>query len=468
MTWRSAAVRRSGIVLASTLLALTVASGVVSASNVVVGLSESSGDVTVPTWLYLATGAGVVGASALLTMFVTDREFLHAIHTQSLDLSSPGVTRPLSLLGGTIAVLALVGLVYVGFAGPQGIGLTSATVLVTFVGIRAILTMTAYTVGNPWPLLNPWRHLANALPSRDRPYPTWLGTWPAVVALLAFVWLEVVAPIVSTPWLLTTVIVVYTLVTLAGAAAFSPGEWFERADPLSVWFRLYGAVAPIQRTDDGVTVRWPGTRLGEDDVITDLSAVAFVLVLVWELTYSGFIVTPPGIATVELLVAIGLPPELVYLLLLLAGYAFFCGMYWLAAGWTRSRAKTFLSQRYLAIRYAPPLLAIAAGYHVAHYLGFAISLWPAFLSSLSAPLNPDPNPTQLALTSWFGYVEIAGILIGHVIAVWFAHAVSIDLFPGKLQAIRSQYPFIMVMIVFTMLSLYLVSLPAMDPVYVPD
>ena len=41
------------------------------------------------------------------------------------------------------------------------------------------------------------------------------------------------------------------------------------------------------------------------------------------------------------------------------------------------------------------------------------------------------------------------------------------LFPGKLQAIRSQYPFIVVMILFTMASLYLVSLPGMEPVYVP-
>jgi len=468
MTWPTVPACRLAVVLVVVGCALGAAAGLASASNVVVGLSEDPGDVTVPTWLYLATGAGVVGASALLTMFVTDRQFVHEIHTQSVGVDTGQLERAVSLLGGTFGVLVLVGLVYVGFQGPQGIGLTSATVLVTFVGVRAIFTLTAYTVGNPWPLLNPWRQIATALPARNLPYPDWLGSWPAVVALLGFVWLEVVAPLVSTPWILTMVILGYTAFTLLGAAAFSPQVWFKRGDPLSVWFRLYGAVAPIQRTDDGLSLRWPGARLRDDDVITDLSTVGFVLVLVWELTYSGFIVTPPGIWTVEQLVWVGLPPAVVYLLLLVAGYAFFCGMYWTAAGWTRARARTYLSRRYLAIRYAPPLLAIAAGYHVAHYLGFSISLWPAFLSALSAPLNPDPNPTQLALTSWFGYVEIAGILIGHVIAVWIAHAVSIELFPGKLQAIRSQYPFIIVMICFTMLSLYLVSLPAMEPVYVPD
>lgn len=467
MTWRPLSLRRGGLVVVGSLLLVLLASGLATASNVVVGLTEQ-GDVTVPTWLYLATGAGVVGASALLTMFVTDREFVATVHDQSVGVSNDTLSRALSLIGGTVGVGALVGLIVVGFLGPQGIGLTSATVLVTFVGVRAILTLTAYTVGNPWPTLNPWRRLARVLPSRNTPYPSWLGTWPAVGAVLAFVWLEVIAPIVSTPWLLTTIILAYTVGTLAGAVLFSPQTWFERGDPLSVWFRLYGSVAPIQRTDDGLSLRWPGARLSDDDVVTDLSVVAFVILLVWELTYSGFIVTSPGVWTIEILVALGLPPQLVYLLVLLVGYAFFCWMYWLAAGWTRARAQTYLSQRYLAVRYAAPLLAIAAGYHVAHYLGFSISLWPSLLSALQAPLNPDPNPTQLALTAWFGYVEIAGILVGHVLAVWMAHAISIELFPGRLQAIKSQYPFIIVMIVFTMISLYLVSLPAVEPPYVPD
>ncbi|MCU4752859.1 hypothetical protein OB919_12875 [Halobacteria archaeon AArc-curdl1] len=467
MRWRSVAVRRTGLVLILSLLTLSVAAGITSASNVVTGLSESRGDVSVPTWLYLATGAGVVGASALLTMMVTDQEFVADIHHQSVGFSSDTVVRAVTIIGRAIGVLALVGLLIVGVYGPQGIGLTSLTVLVTFVVVRAILTMTAYTVGNPWPILNPWRTIATALPSRNSPYPSWLGSWPAVAALLLFVWVEVMLPVISSPLHLTAVIGVYTLLTLTGAALFSPETWFRRGDPLSVWFRLYGAVGPLYRDDTGtLRLRWPGTRLGDDDVITDLSVVAFAIVLVWELTYSGFIVTPPGIWTIETLVGIGLSPALVYLLLLLVGYAGFCWMYWRAAKWTRSRADTFLSRRYLAIRYAPPLLAIAAGYHVAHYLGFAISLWPTLLSALSAPLNPDPNPTQLALTPWFGYVEIAGILIGHVIAVWIAHAVSLELFPGKLQAIRSQYPFIIVMIMFTMVSLYLVSLPAFEPPYV--
>ncbi|UTF55315.1 hypothetical protein [Natronosalvus rutilus] len=467
MTGRSVAARRTGIVAGLALLAVAVATGVVSASNIASGLTQSRGDVSVPTWLYLATGAGVVGVSALLTMLVTDREFLAHAHDQHVGLSNRTFARAASIIGGTIGVGVLLGMVVVGIIGPQGIGLTSATVLLSFVVVRAILTTVAYTVGDPWPTLNPWRRIVSVLPTLDRAYPSSLGSWPAVGALLVFVWLEVVAPVISSPRLLTTIILVYSVLTVAGAVAFGSSTWFERGDPLSVWFRLYGSVAPIQRTDDGLSLRWPGARLSDDDVVTDLSVVGFVLVLVWELTFSGFIVTPPGVAAIEALVWIGLPPQLVYLLLLVGGYALCWWVYWTAAGLTRSRAETYLSRRYIAIRYAPPLLAIAAGYHFAHYIGFSISLWPALLEALSAPLNPGANPTQLALTSWFGYVEIAGILVGHVLAVWIAHAVSIELFPGKLQAIRSQYPFIVVMIVFTMISLYLVSLPTLSAPFVP-
>ncbi|WP_436344146.1 hypothetical protein [Natronorubrum sp. FCH18a] len=466
MSRRSALLRRTGIAGAFVLAALAVGAGIVAASNVAAGLSGQSGETTVPTWLYLATGAGVIGASALMTMLVTDREVIDSFHDDSLAFAMARLRAAGSLLLGTIGVAALVFIVVVGFLGPR-LGNFSAAVLLTFVGGRALLTIVAYTVGSPWRAVNPWRRIATALPNGYATYPAWLGSWPAVGTLLALIWLELVAPLSSSARALAVVVLAYSAFTIAGAVAFSPETWFRNGDPISVWFRLYGAVAPIQRTDDGLEFRYPGSRLGDDDVVTDVSLIAFVLVLIWELTYSGFVVTEPGIRTVEVLVSIGVPAQVVYLALLLAGFALFWKIYWLAAARTRARAETYLSRRYLALRFAPPLLAIAAGYHFAHYVGFSISLWPSLVDTMASPLNPPENPTQYALTSWFGYVEIAGILIGHILAVWISHAVSFELFPGKLQAIRSQYPFVVVMIFFTIVSLYLVSMPSMEPAYVP-
>ncbi|MHC3437638.1 hypothetical protein ACYJ1Y_05920 [Natrialbaceae archaeon A-gly3] len=466
MARASGAVRRTGIFLGVVLAVLVTVVGVATAANVALGLSENSGDVTVPTWLYLATGGGVIGASALLTMLVTDRETISTFHDGSVEAPLGRLYRAGSLLLGTIGILGLAFVLLVGVFGPQ-IGSLSAAVLLVFAGVRGMLTMFVYLVGNPWRAINPWRRIATALPNGYLEYPEWLGTWPAVGALLVLIWLEIVAPLATLPWTLVLVVTGYSAFTIAGAVAFTPETWFRRGDPISVLFRLYGAVGPIQRTDEGLEIRPPGSRLSDDDVVVDLSSVAFILLLVWELTYSGFIVTSPGVRTVEFLVGVGVPPAVVYLTLLIAGFALFCGVYWYAAGHTRNRAETYISQRYLAIRFAPPLLAIAAGYHVAHYIGFSVSLWPSLLQTMVSPFSPPPNPTQFALASWFGYLEIAAILLGHILAVWIAHTVSFELFPGKLQAIRSQYPFIVVMILFTMASLYLVSLPGMEPVYVP-
>ncbi len=461
---------RLGLLCAVFLTATWGGVGLATASNVAVGLSEQSGEVTVPTWLYLATGGGVIGAASLMTMLVTDRRTIDAFHEDAIPLSLSNVTltRAGSLIAGGLGLLALVAIIIVGVVGPQQTGNVSLAVLLIFVGGRAVLTVVAYAVGNPWPALNPWRQIAEALPTGYYEYPDWLASWPAVGALVALIWLEIVAPLSSSPRVLALVVVAYSVFTVAGAVAFTPGIWFERGDPISVWFRLYGAVAPIQRTDDGLEFRYPGAKLGDADVIRDTSGIAFILILVWELTFSGLIVTAPGITLIEFLVGVGLPAPLVYLLILVSGLWLCWRVYWYAAARTRRRSQTYLSTEYLALRYAPPLLAIAAGYHVAHYVGFSISLWPSLLETLVAPLDPPANPTQYALPSWFGYVEIAGILIGHILAVWIAHAVSFELFPGKLQAIRSQYPFIIVMIVFTMVSLYLVSLPAFEPPYVPE
>lgn len=466
MRFGSAVGRRVALATVAVTVVLAVGVGVATASNIAVGLGDDGGDVDVPTWLYLATGGGVIGASALLSMLVTDRAFVEDVHDRTVGVSTDRVRRAGALLLGTLGVAALAFVLLVGVFGPR-LGSLNAAVLLTFVGVRAGTTTFAYAVGNPWPAINPWRRIAAALPNGFAQYPSWLGSWPAVAGVLGFVWIEIVTPLSTSAPSLAALVAGYSALTIAGAVVFSPEEWFRRADPISVWFRFYGAVAPIQRTSNGFELRAPGSRLAEDDVLTDLSAVAFAIALVWELTYSGFVVTPYGAGLVEALVGVGLAPSLVYLGLLIAGFGLFCWVYWRAAERSRERAETYLSRRYLAIRYAPPLFAIAAGYHFAHYAGFTLSLWPSLVETVTAPISPVANPTVLALPWWFGYVEIAGILLGHVLAIWVAHTVSLDLFPGKLQAIRSQYPFVVVMILFTMASLWLISLPAVPPPYAP-
>ncbi len=461
--------------LGATALGAVALADIAIASNVAAGLGDQR-DLEVPTWLYLLTGGAAIGASGLLAALVTDRTFVDAIHEWSVPLFGPRETRSTrrfsALLGRTVGVALFVAVVVVGLVGPP-VPTANLAVLVTFVGVRSLLPIVAVLVVDPWPTVDPFRTIATAadavVPDRlsdALEYPDRLRTWPAVAGLFALVWLELVLPITTDPGALALFALCYAGYAVAGALAFSPETWFRHGDPLAVLFRLYGSVAPIQRDDDGYRLVLPGSWLRRPDVVADSSEVAFVLLIVWELTFSGFVVTPPGARTIEAIVFAGVPPRGAYLLALCAGYALFLGGYLFAAAVARRTAPTYLTGRVLAVRFAPPLLAIAAGYHLAHYVAFSLNLAPALVDTVANPLAPPVNPTTLALPAWVGALEVATVVCGHLLAIWTAHATAFDRFPGRLQAIRSQYPFVVVMIWYTVCSLWVLSLPASSPPFV--
>jgi hypothetical protein len=146
---------------------------------------------------------------------------------------------------------------------------------------------------------------------------------------------------------------------------------------------------------------------------------------------------------------------------LLAGFAGFLGAYRVATRAARRTAPTYLSREVLASRFAASLLPIAAGYHLAHYLDYVLRLAPSLASAAVDPLSPAP--LVLAVPAWVGGVALLAVLCGHVLAVAVAHAVAFDLFPGRMQAIRSQYPLTVVLVCYTVVSLWIVSQPSAAP-----
>jgi len=71
-----------------------------------------------------------------------------------------------------------------------------------------------------------------------------------------------------------------------------------------------------------------------------------------------------------------------------AGFLVFYWVYRLAVGASRDLSEAHVSRAELAYRFAPPLLAIAAGYHLAHYLGYFLRLFPGWSSRSSTPFRP--------------------------------------------------------------------------------
>jgi hypothetical protein len=415
----------------------------------------------VPFWLVALTGGGVVGGSFLFTSLMTDHETIRSVNASRLPLPSVATLRRVARHGARVlGVLGLVAVLAVAVAGPRSSA--NAAVLVVWVGWWAGYTATTYLVGDSWPALNPWRTLADLRPDGDRSLPD-LGAWPATAGLVGLVWLEVVSPVASDPLFLAGVVAGYTVLTLAGAAAFGDA-WFERVDPVSRVFRLYGWLSPVQRTTDGLTVGLPGGALPER-AAADRSEAAFVVALLWVTTFDGLVSTPAWNGIVRPLVALGLPAPLVYLVAIVAGFGAFLGVYRAAARGVRRTAGTYVTGAAIERRFAPALLPIAAGYHLAHYVGYVIGLSPALVAAVTNPLS-SPALRAVVLPDWFGAVALALVVLAHLVAVWVAHAIAFDVFPGRLQPIRSQYPFVVVMIAYTATSMWIVSQPFARPVAV--
>ncbi|WP_313694653.1 hypothetical protein [Halorarum halobium] len=461
MTDRALPRPRASLIGAAFLGLLALAGSALAHAGGVRG--AGAGSLTVPTWLFLATGGGVIGASFLLASFVTDRAYIRRLDGWRRPVLDPG--RLATLAGRALGLVGLALVVVTGLLGPD-VGGRNAAVLLVWIAWWGAFVATAYLFTNSWPVVNPFRTIALALPSLDRSYPDSLGRWPAVVGLLALVYLEVVTPLADDPRLLTLVVLGYGLLSLAGSVAVGADDWFGNADPVSRLLAAYGRVAPLARTDDGLRLRLPGTGLTDAGWLRDRSDVAFVIAVLFVTTFDGFAGTDLWAEFARALFLAGVPPLAIYAVGMVAGFALFLGAYFGAVRAARRYADTFVSTAALGRRFAPSLLAIAAGYHLAHNLGSVLALAPTLAVVLASPLAPPPSPPQLVVPGWFGGVGIAAVLAGHLLAVWVAHAVAYDLFPDRLQAIRSQYGVTAAMVLYTMVSLWILTRPGGVPPFV--
>jgi hypothetical protein len=274
------------------------------------------------------------------------------------------------------------------------------------------------------------------------------------------------------------VVAAYSVLALAGAYRYGADAWFERVDPVSRVFAVYGRLAPLQRDADGVRLRLPGSGLvagarerlrGETGTPAllggEAGATTFVVALLWSTTFDGLVTTPAWNDLAPVVVEAGVPPLVVYLVALLAGFALFRWLYRLAARRSRAIVDSRLSPAAIESWFAPALVPIAAGYHVAHFLGYFLSLSPALESVLEHPLGGGGVPQVAVVPGWFGTVELGFVVVGHLLAVWVAHALALEVFPGLLAPIRSQYPFVVVMVAYTMTSAWVIGQPFVNPVY---
>jgi len=130
-------------------------------------------------------------------------------------------------------------------------------------------------------------------------------------------------------------------------------------------------------------------------------------------------------------------------------------------------AQTSLNPEDIAKLFATSLLPIAIGYHIAHYFTYLIIQGQILILLISDPFGFDWNlfgtadytiniSILNAKFAWF--LGISAIVIGHIFAVIIAHVIALNNF-NKNQALKSQYPMLILMILYTIFSLWIIAQP---------
>ncbi|OKJ71770.1 hypothetical protein [Streptomyces sp. CB02460] len=344
---------------------------------------------------------------------------------------------------GLAAALSVVLWLLLGPADPDRNPAPGAVYVLLWVG----LVPASLLLGPVWRPLNPLRTLhllaCRALgrdPQAGRPLPVRLGMRPAAAGLLAFTWLELVAPDPASPTALLVFLGGYAAVHLAGAAVYG-APWFDHADAFEVYSGLLGRLSPFGRrpADGRLVVRSPFNGLDATPRLPGL--VATVCVMLGSTAYDGFSDAPRWITTVQ---TSELGRTTTATLGLLGAVALVATLYGLCAGATRLVCGT--PARPLTT-FAHSLVPIALGYLVAHYFTLFATEGPhtlALAAGADRPTVPEPplGPGGVAT------LQVFAIVTGHVLGVVAAHDRSVRLMPPR-RAVIGQLPLLVLMIAYT-------------------
>jgi hypothetical protein len=185
-----------------------------------------------------------------------------------------------------LLALLVVAVALIGPASPNDNLAPYALYVTLWVGLMPASVL----LGSFWKYVNPLRTVHAGLTKLTGPAPAVdrlpaLGYWPAAVALIVFVWLELVLPGRAEPRTVGVFLVAYGVVQLIGALWFGEG-WFARGDAFEVYSTLLGRLSPLGRRVDGrLVLRSPLD--GVDGVQVERGLAAVVLVLIGSTGFDG-------------------------------------------------------------------------------------------------------------------------------------------------------------------------------------
>jgi hypothetical protein len=443
-------------------------------------------DLPISLALYLYAAAGVVFISfVLVVLFAGDQVGAKALQYPRWPvpwLAAAARSGWPQRIGGAIGIASLLAVVTTGLYGSTN-PLYNPSEYIVWIYFWAALVIFSGLVGNLWYLVNPWAAIYDAASRFTRLGPVWklpdVGVWPAAAAYLAFACLELTTGMANRPWLVATLSLVYTAVTLAGMILFGRDEWLEHCEAFTVLFGIVARFGPVEAERDeagriamvylrpwGVGLLKPGT--------TGWDRVVFVILMLSTLAFDGILATPSWQRfTVEL--------EPVWLPMGAFGFFFVrtLGLLLLTVGFLLvfvtfmelviyfGRRKVDLTETISA--FALTLVPIALVYNAAHNYSYLVVQAQGLIPLLNDPLAKGwqlwpavagfKPSFALAQASTVWYAQVVLIVFGHIIAVYLAHLRAGERFRTAHRALLSQYPMLLLMVLYTMTSLWILAQP---------
>ncbi len=434
--------------------------------------SEQGFVLLLPTDAYMAAGTASVALTVALLAILPARLAAAWFRPRRL-WSHRAAGGALWRLGPSWVMATLIGaLIWAGLAGPRdplANPLPLSVWTLWWVGMVAVQGV----FGDIWrrvnPLVGPAAALRQLIGVKPFYLPPGLAHWLAVggfLALAAFL-LADIAP--ADPARLARAVLVYWLVMLIGAVVFGP-RWICRADSVGALMRAHARMGLWSRGRSGL---WGWRAFAMTPPGAGLAV--FMLVLLgtgsfdgvnetfWWLAQLG--INPlefPGRSAVQ---GANLAGLIVGNLLLITVYALCLRSGLALAGRGPGWGRAFCL-------FAPSILPIALGYHIAHYL-------PSFLVDAQYARIAATDPLargwdllglgEVYVTTGFfntqGSVRViwlsqaGAVVIGHILAILLAHGIALRHFDTPRRALLSQLPLAVFMVGYTVFGLWLLASP---------
>jgi len=481
-------------------------------------------DLPVPLWMNVAGGSAVVVLSFLMAAWFLQPQTEKPTLRPNLLAVPPGRilgSEPVLLAVKILSVFLFVIALLAGFVGLPDYSRNAAPTIFWVIGWVG-LAFASVLLGNMWLLVNPWlilfdwadglwRRLTRRGLSFALPYPRGLGVLPGILMIVGFTWFMLASGLAGDSRSLACIVTFYSAVTWGGMLVFGAPAWLAHGEAFTLLFGILARFSPTglrvadraicgradcPPDDNGgctdcaeafllappgkreVTLRPYGVGLIVQHPLT-LSMIVAVLMVLALVAFEGFMDTAQWI---DLMVLLGELEEsdgsihapVKTTLSFVAATAILFVLFFVVCALMRmigyARATPKYSTLELMGLFVLSLVPISIAYHVAHYLYWFYTQIQFVVPAASDPFafgwnlfaGRDFVPDRAAIplkVIW--HTAIIAIVVGHVIAVYVAHRVALNVFGTRRAALVSQIPMLLLMVGYTMTSLWMLAQPIM-------